>query len=520
LLVNRKRLFDEILNNFLERFSDVEAIIVSDHEGFVIAGEKRKETESNLELVSVLTTLINPVLERIRNEFAFKKFGTASFDTDEYRLLFITIDEERILSLVFNSMASVEKVAPYTYFLAEKTAQILNIGEDDTLQLTIPDFDAETERHEKLKESICQSELDECANYNFKFVIIGNHEVGKTSLIRQFVERKFSHDYRATIGLNIFAHNFDFQGNEINVQLWDIGAQQYFKRFRKIYYKGAEAAFIVFDITNRESFEKIKDWYEEINQLIDEKNIPIVIVGNKVDLSTQRVISTAEGEELAKSLSETGISYIETSALSGENVINGFELIAYHYIIKTKKKEKDVIREDLVEAIISTLKELVILELTFISENMSWDPGFQTILNLENLGEYSKLKDSIKEKLYPYKNGLILSSFGYDDFNLSNSDGVFCIFDARDKEHIDPKWKDILINIIRKVRKKRAVIVGIRVSDDKNWSQLMEEFLIDKDLEEKVVSVLFLKIGSDYREKIYEHLKLMLDVIVTTRKLK
>ena len=518
--VNRKQLFDKILNNFLERFTDVEAIIVSDHEGFVIAGEKRKETESNLELVSVLTTLINPVLERIRNEFAFKKFGTASFDTDEHRLLFITIDEERILSLIFNSMASVEKVAPYAYFLAEKTAQILNSGEDDILQLVIPDFDSETERHEKLKESICQSELDECANYNFKFVIIGNHEVGKTSLIRQFVERKFSHDYRATIGLNIFAHNFDFQGNEISVQLWDIGAQQYFKRFRKIYYTGAEAAFIVFDLTNRESFEKVKDWYKEINQLIDEKNIPIVIVGNKVDLADQRVISTAEGEGLAKSLSETGISYIETSALSGENVIEAFELIAYHYIIKTKKKEKDVIREDLVEAILSTLKELVILELTFISENMSWDPGFQTILNLESLGEYSKLKDTNKEKLYPYKNGLILSSFAYDDFSLSNSDGVFCVFDARDKEHIDPEWKDILINIIRKVRRKRAVIVGVRVSDDKNWSQLMEEFLIDKDLEEKVVSVLFLKISSDYREKIYEQLKLMLDLIVTTRKLK
>ena len=518
--VNRKRLFDEILNNFLERFSDVEAIIVSDHEGFVIAGEKRKNTENDIEIVSVLTTLINPVLERIRNEFAFKKFGTASFDTDEHRLLFITIDDERILSLIFNSMASVEKVAPYTYFLAEKTAQILNSGEGDTIQLDIPDFDSESERHEKLKESIYQSELDDSAIYNFKFVIVGNHEVGKTSLIRQFVERKFSHDYRATIGLNIFAHNFDFQGNEINVQLWDIGAQQYFKRFRKIYYSGAEAAFIVFDITNRESFENIKVWYEELNQLIDEKNIPIIIVGNKVDLSQQRVVSTAEGEELAKSLSETGISYIETSALSGENVIEAFELIAYHYIIKTKKKEKDIIREDLEEAITSTLKELVILELTFISENMSWDPGFQTIINLENLGEYSKLKESNKEKLYPYKNGLILSSFTYDDFNLSNSDGVFCVFDARDREHIDPKWKDILIKIIRKVRKKRAVIVGIRVSDDKNWSQLMEEFVIDKELEEKVVSVLFLKIGPDYREKIYDHLKLMLDVIVTTRKLK
>jgi len=520
LSVNRKQLFDEILNNFLERFSEIEAIIVSDLEGFVIAGEKRKDTDSDIELVSVITTLINPVLERIRNEFSFKKFGTASFDTDEHRLMFITIDEERILSLIFNSMASVEKVAPYTYFLAEKTAQILNSGEGDTLQLTIPDFDSDAERHEKLRESICRSELDECVNYNFKFVIIGNHEVGKTSLIRQFVERKFSRDYRATIGLNIFAHKFDFQDNEINVQLWDIGAQQYFKRFRKIYYNGAEAAFIVFDITNRESFEKIKDWYEEINHLITEINIPIVIVGNKGDLAEQRVISTAEGEALAKSLSETGLSYIETSALTGNNVKDAFELIAYHYIIKSKKKEKDLIKESLTEAIISTLKELIILELTFITDNFNWNPGFQTIVNIDKLGEFSKIKDNHNEKLYPYKNGLIISSYIYEEFNLSNSDGVLIIFDARNKEHIDPEWKNILMKIVRKIRKKRAVIVGLRVSDDKNYSQLMDEFVIDKDLEEKIVSILFLKIGTDYREKMYDHLILMLELIVNTRKLK
>ena len=520
MLVNRKRLFDEILNNFLERFSEVEAIIVSDLEGFVIAGEKRKDTESNLEIVSVLTTLINPVLERIRNEFSFKKFGTASFDTDEHRLLFITIDEERILSLIFNSMASVEKVAPYTYFLAEKTAQILNSQEGDSLQLAIPDFEYEKERHERLKESISQSDSDESVNYSFKFVIVGNHEVGKTSLIRQFVERTFSHDYRATIGLNIFAYNFDFQGNELNLQLWDIGAQQYFKRFRRIYYNGAEAAFIVFDITNRDSFEKVKDWYEEVNDLIDEKNIPIVLVGNKDDLVEQRAVSIAEGEVLAKSLSTNGIEYIETSALTGNNVKDAFELIAYHYIIKSKKKEKDRIHENLIETINSTLKELVILELTFITENLNWNPGFQTIVNIEKLGEYSKLKDNHNEKLYPYKNGLIISSYTYNEFNLSNTDGVFIIFDAREKEHIDPEWKNILMRIIKKIRKKRAVIVGLRVSDDKNYPQLMEEFVIDKDLEEKIISILFLKIGTDYREKIYDHIILLLELIVNTRKLK
>jgi hypothetical protein len=141
-------------------------------------------------------------------------------------------------------------------------------------------------------------------------------------------------------------------------------------------------------------------------------------------------------------------------------------------------------------------------------------------LSIDKLGEYSKLKDNHNEKLYPYKNGLIVSSYDYNDFNLSNSDGVFIIFDAREKEHIDPKWKETLMNVIRKLRKKRAVLVGIRVSDDKNYAQLMDEFVIDKDLEDKVVSVLFLKIGSDYREKIYDNLILLLDLIVNTRKLK
>jgi len=459
LFINRNQLFKDILSNFLERFRDIEAIIVSDVEGLIIAGDKRKDID--FEIVSVLTTLINPILERIRNDFSFKKFGTASFDTDEYRLFFVTIDEERILSIIFNNMASVEKVAPYTYFLAEKTAQILNAQAGDSIQITIPDFDNEAERHGRLKASICPSEFIECGKFSFKFVIVGDHEVGKTSIIRQFVERKFSHDYRATIGLNILAHNFNFQGNEIDVQLWDIGAQDYFKRFRKIYYAGAEAAFIVFDLTRRESFENVKSWYKEISELIKEKNIPIVIIGNKSDLTEQRLISTEEGEDLAKTLSETGSSYIETSALTGNNVKDAFELIAYHYIVKSKKKEKDRIKDDLIEAFDSALKELIILELTFITYSLSWNPGFHAILDIEKLGDFSKIKDSSEEKLYTYKNGVILSSYLYDKFNLSNSDGVFCIFDARDKEHIDPNWKEILIQIIQKIRKKRTIIVGI-----------------------------------------------------------
>ncbi|MCK4370793.1 MAG: hypothetical protein KAW03_06980, partial [Candidatus Lokiarchaeota archaeon] len=83
--INRQKLFTELFNQFLEINPDVEAIIVSDKQGLVIAGEKRSEVD--MEIISVLTSIINPIVKRIRDEFMFKKFGTASFDTEIYRLL-------------------------------------------------------------------------------------------------------------------------------------------------------------------------------------------------------------------------------------------------------------------------------------------------------------------------------------------------------------------------------------------------------------------------------------------------
>ena len=519
MVIKRYKLFRELFGSFLEKFPEVEAIVASDIEGFVIAGEKRKEAKSNLEIVSVLTTLINPVLERIRNEFSFKRFGSSSFDTEDYRLLFVSIDEDRILSIVLNSMASIEKIAPYGLYLAEKSAQILNAKGGDLIQISIPNFEDETSRHETLKHSLIPSELQEKGSYSFKFVVVGDHEVGKTSLIRRFVERKFSADYRATIGLNILAHDFSMEGNEISLTLWDLGAQEFFRRYRKIYYSGAEAAFIVYDLTDRKSFENIKNWYNELNEFIEDKNIPVVLVGNKLDLAEKRVISREEGLDLSRSLSSEGVSHIETSALSGENVNDAFKLIAYHYIMRLRKMEENKIKEDLVAELTITLKKLVILELSFINESLSWSPGFQTITNLKMLGDYSVIKDSEQEKLYTFKNGLMVNNYLYNNFNLANTDGAFIIFDARNKTHIDPQWKNILVETLRKIRKKRVIIVALRITESSDWSQLMEEFKIEEDLEEKLVTILFLKIGSDFREKIYEHLKLMLNAIVSTRNL-
>jgi len=374
---NKNELFKGLIHNFLEAYSDVNAIIVSDADGLIIAGETRIDTD--LEIVSVLTAIINPILERIRKEFAFKKFGTASFDTDVHRLLFILIDEQTTLSIVFDTMASVDRLSPYGYFLAEKCAQILTGQQDDLIQLTIPNFEYEAETTERMKNQIYQLHLDTGSSYRFKFIIIGEHEVGKTSLVRRFVEKKFAADYRATIGLNILSHAFKIFGNNINLSLWDVGAQDYFKRFRKTYYMGAQAAFIVFDLTNKETYDKIITWYEELKNFINRDDLPIVIVGNKSDLADQRKIEYQEGVKLASDLSTKGtahISYIETSALTGDNVEDAFSLISYHYIMKSKEREEDRLQEDLFNEIKTVLasKEKG-CTLTFISENPFWSPG-------------------------------------------------------------------------------------------------------------------------------------------------
>jgi Ras-related protein Rab-1A len=523
--INRKALFNELFGQFLETNEDVEAVIVSDQQGLVIAGEKRSNVD--MEIVSVLTSIIHPIVERIRDEFMFKKFGTASFDTEFYRLLFISLDEQRTLSVVLNNLASVDKASPYAYLLAEKSVQILNAMEGDNIQLKIPNFEYETDEtaiSERVKNQIYQMRLDQGGLYRFKFVIIGNHEVGKTSLVRRFVEDKFSHDYRATIGLNILSHSIEFFGNSIVYSLWDVGAQTFFRRFRQTYYLGTQAAFIVFDLINRKSFESVKEWFKELDDFIGGREIPIIIIGNKTDLKDQRAISYEDGVKLVNELSvkpNIKISYIETSALTGENVEDAFTLIAYHYISKSKEDEEERVKEDMLEELNFILKERKVigenfdslLTLTIISENEFWSPGLQILSELNDLSKCEKIKDDREEKLYKFSNGVILKNYLYHNFDVSNSDGVFCIFDARDKDHIDPNWKEVVVKIINDIGKNKVVLIGIRVSDKSDWSAIMEEFDVNELLEQKMVSLLFFKLGLEYRLEIYDQLKVMLHTI-------
>lgn len=514
--INLTELFESLCNNFFEVNQDIDAIIVSDIDGLIIFGEKREDVD--LEIVSVLTSIVHPVLDRIRDEFAFQQFGTASFDTEEHRLLFISINEKITLSLVIDPMASLDKISPYAYFLAEKTARILSAKEGDTIQLDIPNFEYEAERAKRLKNQIYQLRLDTGRKFRFKFIIIGDHEVGKTSIVRRFVENKFTHNYRATIGLNILTHSINFLDNDVKFSIWDIGAQKYFRRFRKTYYIGAQAAFIVFDLTVRESFDNIITWFEEIDQFLDTKELPLIVVGNKSDLAEERVVDYQEGVEMTNKLSEKGlsnVSYIETSALTGENIHDAFRLISYHYITKSKEIEENKLKKDVLEEIDEILQVKKSLMITFLTESRYWSPALQilnSILSDSNL----EIKVEEKEKqMYKYENGIILRNYSYDSMDIKNSDGIFCIFDARNRESIKDEWRDIIIKIIESTGEKKVILVGIRVSENVDWSNIMEEININEYLEKKMVSFLFFKIGDEYRLEIFDQLKVMFSTIDT-----
>lgn len=185
-----------------------------------------------------------------------------------------------------------------------------------------------------------------------KIVIIGDGRVGKTSLINRYLGYGFNPKYLKTIGANFYAKNVTYHDEQIDnlpVQLvvWDLAGQPRFNEVRSVYYRGAKAAIVVFDVTNRKSFENVKNWVIEFWKNMNEK-LPIVLVGNKIDLIENQLnidyIKREEGLRLAESLSSElplKIPYIETSAKIGKNVENLFKeaikIILEYYIRKRKK---------------------------------------------------------------------------------------------------------------------------------------------------------------------------------------
>ena len=152
-------------------------------------------------------------------------------------------------------------------------------------------------------------------NYLLKFIIIGDAAVGKSNLLVRYTSGQFKEEYQLTIGVEFGSNNVIISDNTYRIQIWDTAGQENFRSITRSYYKNTACAIIVYEISNKKSFENISSWIEECKNTAP-KSILMVLVGNKCDLDN-REVTEEEGREFAE---KNGMIFFETSAKTGKNV--------------------------------------------------------------------------------------------------------------------------------------------------------------------------------------------------------
>jgi Ras-related protein Rab-11A len=160
--------------------------------------------------------------------------------------------------------------------------------------------------------------------YVYKLVVAGEGGVGKTTLIIRYCEGIFKHDTRTTVGVGFASKEVQLHGESIKLQIWDFGGEERFRFILPAYCKGANAAVLAFDSTRFQSMKNLPEWVEIIRK--NAGNIPIVLVGTKVDLKDQRTVRPEDGDEFSKRNKLNG--FFDVSSKTGLNVDNVFVKVA------------------------------------------------------------------------------------------------------------------------------------------------------------------------------------------------
>jgi len=176
----------------------------------------------------------------------------------------------------------------------------------------------------------------------FKIIIIGPMEVGKSCILIQLVQQIFDGMQQSTISCEFGEHVVRVDDKVVELNIWDSAGQESFRALGRTYYRNSQGVLIVYDVSNRTSFEQMESWLAEAQRnAVD--NAVILLVGNKTDLNHRRQVSTEEGQQFAK---KHHIKFIETSAKTASNIDSAFDLVAKTLVVRWRKKKIDYHGED------------------------------------------------------------------------------------------------------------------------------------------------------------------------------
>lgn len=175
--------------------------------------------------------------------------------------------------------------------------------------------------------------------FDVKIVMLGQGGVGKTSLVRRFVQNTFSQNYQQTIGSNFLLKKLELDKNtRMLMQLWDLSGQDSFRAVRSQYFLFSRGAILVFDLTRTSTLYELDKWYDDLIKRAGK--IPLMVIGNKSDLEEKIEVDTYEAKSIAEKYQA---NYVETSALTGAGVEDTFRDLALQIIqqINSNPKKED-----------------------------------------------------------------------------------------------------------------------------------------------------------------------------------
>ncbi len=224
-----------------------------------------------------------------------------------------------------------------------------------------------------------------------KIILTGDVAVGKTAMINSLLGSKFNDEYEPSIGVDFFSKTLKFKGKQIKLQIWDSAGQEKFRSLIPNYIRGASLIYLVYDITNKNSFNHLPDWIKFINNI---ENTNIVIIGNKIDLENNRLVSFEEGKKFAE---ENNYEIFEISAKEGtgllEMMISSIASMPIFGMLNNEKMTKEEIIECLRKENYEDLDERKVNQ-----ENEEF--GFETEKNKEKSKEDINIKnDSLANEM-------------------------------------------------------------------------------------------------------------------------